>query len=105
MIKRAFQSFMRSIDGVKAWGRTSTERARIRYRWVDHLIRTFHRYQTLHGDRLAGAVTYFAFLSFFPIIALAFAVFGYIVTFRPDALDTLNRAINDQLRAWPTSST
>ncbi|WP_245657692.1 YihY/virulence factor BrkB family protein [Herbidospora mongoliensis] len=97
MIKRALQSFLRFIDVVKAWGRAKTESARIRFRWVDHLIRTIHRYQVLHGDRLAGAVTYFAFLSFFPIIALSFAVFGYVVTFRPDALQTLNQAINDQL--------
>ncbi|WP_232327037.1 YihY/virulence factor BrkB family protein [Herbidospora yilanensis] len=90
-------SSTRSIEAAKAWARDRTERARIRWRWVDHLIRTIHRYQIMHGDRLAGAVTYFAFLSFFPVIALAFAVFGYVVTFRPDALTTLNRAINEQL--------
>ncbi|GAB1820254.1 YihY/virulence factor BrkB family protein [Herbidospora sp. RD11066] len=88
---------MRWVEAAKAWTRGRTESARIRWRWVDHLIRTIHRYQVLHGDRLAGAVTYFAFLSFFPIIALAFAVFGYVVTFRPDALQTLNQAINEQL--------
>ncbi|WP_232320106.1 YihY/virulence factor BrkB family protein [Herbidospora daliensis] len=90
-------SLTRRVEAVKAWARDQTERARIRWRWADHLLLTVHRYQIMHGDRLAGAVTYFAFLSFFPIIALAFAVFGYVVTFRPDALTTLNQAINEQL--------
>lgn len=87
----------RRIDEVRAWGRMRIERDRIRFPWFDHLIRTVQRYQVQSGDRLAGAITYFAFLSFFPLIALAFALFGYIVTIRPDALATLTEAINKQL--------
>ncbi|MEV0751136.1 YihY/virulence factor BrkB family protein [Streptosporangium sp. NPDC050280] len=71
--------------------------ARIRWRWLDHLARTFQRYQIQSGDRLAGAISYFAFLSFFPIIALAFAVFGYFLSVRPDAIVTLQTAINQYL--------
>lgn len=70
---------------------------RARWHWFDHLLRTVQRYRVQHGDRLAGAVTYFAFLSFFPLIALAFAVVGYVVAIRPDALATLTRAIDAQL--------
>lgn len=70
---------------------------RIRWHWFDHLVRTFQRYQIQSGDRLAGAVSYFAFLSFFPIIALAFAVFGYFLSVRPDAVVTLQTAINQYL--------
>ncbi|MBO3745198.1 YihY/virulence factor BrkB family protein [Streptosporangiaceae bacterium NEAU-GS5] len=55
------------------------------------------RYQIQRGDRQAGTFTYFAFLSFFPLIALAFALFGYVVTFRPDALTELKTAIESQL--------
>ncbi|GLW05491.1 hypothetical protein Misp01_06210 [Microtetraspora sp. NBRC 13810] len=73
------------------------ERARVRWAWFDHLMLTVHRYHVQSGDRLAGAVTYFAFLSFFPIVALAFALFGYVVSMRPDALETLARAIDEQL--------
>ncbi|WP_344975821.1 YihY/virulence factor BrkB family protein [Streptosporangium fragile] len=69
----------------------------MRWLWFDHLIRTFHRYQLQSGDRLAGAVTYFAFLSFFPIIALAFAVFGYFLSVRPDAITALQKAIDEYL--------
>jgi membrane protein len=71
--------------------------ARVNNRWLDHLFRTVQRYNVQSGDQLAGGCTYFAFLSFFPLIALAFAVFGYIVTFRPNALKTLIQAINEQL--------
>lgn len=85
------------IETVKERGRDVVRHVRIGHRWLDHLIRTVQRYQVRSGDRLAGACTYFAFLSFFPLIALAFAVFGYIVTFRPDAVETLTRAINEQL--------
>ena len=45
----------------------------------------------------AGAVTYFAFLSFFPILALAFFVVGWIAKVYPDASDTLTDAINSVL--------
>src|SRR5262245_57558381 len=55
------------------------------------------RYQIQQGDRQAGAFTYFAFLSFFPLIALPFALFGYGVTFRPSALVELKTAIESQL--------
>jgi membrane protein len=93
----AWASILQRIEAVKQWGRNRTQHYRIRWPWVDHLIRTVHRYQSQRGDRLAGAVTYFAFLSFFPLVALAFALFGYIVTVNPHALTTLETAINQQL--------
>ncbi|WP_405144743.1 YihY/virulence factor BrkB family protein [Sphaerisporangium sp. NBC_01403] len=93
----AWASFLQRVEAVKAWGRARTEYYRVRWPWVDHLIRTVHRYQSQRGDRLAGAVTYFAFLSFFPLIALAFALFGYVVALNPHALETLEAAINQQL--------
>lgn len=40
---------------------------------------TWARYQADGGDRLAAAVTYFGFLAFFPLVALAFAALGYVV--------------------------
>src|SRR5262245_42261456 len=87
----------RRVELGRARGRDLIEHGRIRFGWFDHLLRTFQRYQVRRGNLLAGSVTYYAFLSFFPLVALAFAVFGYVVAFRPDALDTLVRAINEQL--------
>ncbi|GAC1326220.1 MAG: hypothetical protein NVSMB13_10750 [Mycobacteriales bacterium] len=46
---------------------------------LDHLIRAYSRYTADTGDRLAAAVTYFGFLSFFPLVALAFSVLGFVV--------------------------
>ncbi|WP_308170061.1 YihY/virulence factor BrkB family protein [Acrocarpospora catenulata] len=92
--------FQERFEALKARGRDLTERARIRYHWIDHLIRTVQRYQVQDGDHLAGAVTYFAFLSFFPLIALVFALFGYAVSFgwlTPGAKATISTAINQQL--------
>ncbi|GAA1001634.1 inner membrane protein YhjD [Acrocarpospora macrocephala] len=88
------------IESIKARGRGLIEYARIRFAWIDHLIRTVHRYQLQSGDHLAGSVTYFAFLSFFPLISLVFALFGYVVAFGwldPEAKKTITAAINEQL--------
>ena len=45
---------------------------------VDHVVRMVQHYGTVNGNLQAGAVTYFAFLSFFPILALAFFTVGII---------------------------
>jgi membrane protein len=65
--------------------------------WLDHLIRAWSRYQSDSGDRLAASVTYFGFLSFFPIIALAFSVAGFVVDAYPSAQHDLIRQINNFL--------
>ncbi|MEW9526964.1 YihY/virulence factor BrkB family protein [Microbispora sp. NPDC049125] len=83
----------RLVDAVKARGRAVLELERIRFRWLDHLVRTVQRYQVQTGDRLAGAITYFAFLSFFPLLALGFAVSGYVEALRA----ILTEAIAGQL--------
>ncbi|MFI6394601.1 YihY/virulence factor BrkB family protein [Nonomuraea sp. NPDC050547] len=70
---------------------------RIRRPGADHLIRTVQRYQLQFGDRLAGAVTYFAFLSFFPLMALAYAVFGYVLSVSPELELALKQVIAEQL--------
>jgi len=44
----------------------------------DHLVRMVQHYGSVKGSALAGAVTYFGFLSFFPILALAFAIVGVV---------------------------
>ncbi|WP_214408811.1 YihY/virulence factor BrkB family protein [Sphaerisporangium fuscum] len=90
-------ALLRRIDAVKERGRGTLEHYRVRWPWFDHLIRMVHRYQSQRGDRLAGAVTYFAFLSFFPLMALAFALFGYVLSVNPNALKTLVQAVNQQL--------
>ena len=90
-------SLSQRIQSVRGRGRRVREDWRVRRPSVDHLIRTVQRYQAQSGDRLAGAVTYFAFLSFFPLIALAFALLGYVLTVSETAADALRAAIVERL--------
>jgi membrane protein len=73
------------------------ERVRERRPLVDHVVRTVEHFGNVNGSALAAAVTYFAFLSFFPILALAFAVIGLVARAYPNADDDLVTAINDVL--------
>ena len=60
--------------------------------FLDHLIRAFGRYQADAGDRQAAAVTFFGFLSFFPLIALATSLLSYVLG--DDAIGTVVREVN-----------
>lgn len=81
------------IDTVKQ----RIEDARERRPLLDHLVRTVQHFGEVNGSALAAAVTYFAFLSFFPIIALAFAVVGFVSGAYPNAERDLETAINGVL--------
>lgn len=52
---------------------------------VDHVVRMQEHYGAVKSGQQAGAVTYFGFLSFFPILALSFAVIGWVSYLYPDA--------------------
>jgi membrane protein len=64
---------------------------------VDHAVLTQQHYGETKAGQQAGAVTYFGFLSIFPILALAFFVIGYVSRVYPDAQDTLVAAIDSML--------
>ncbi|MCW2748001.1 MAG: YihY/virulence factor BrkB family protein, partial [Nocardioidaceae bacterium] len=57
---------------------------------LDHFGR--HR-----GNLFAGAITYAGFLAFFPILAIALAVAGYVADIYPDAQDVVIEAIDQIL--------
>jgi membrane protein len=88
---------MARVQALKERGRRLVADWRVRRRWIDHLIRTVQRYQSTAGDRLAGALTYFAFLSFFPLIALSFAVLGYVLVADQELEKALQKAIVERL--------
>lgn len=71
--------------------------ARERRPLLDHLVRAVEHYGQVNGSALAAAVTYFAFLSFFPVLALAFAVIGFVARAYPNADEDLVTALNDVL--------
>ncbi|MQA81504.1 MAG: hypothetical protein GEV10_23985 [Streptosporangiales bacterium] len=58
---------------------------RKRFGWFDHLVRGYTRFNEQNGNSLAGSVTYFGFLSFFPLLAVGFAILVYVVVVYPDA--------------------
>lgn len=71
--------------------------ARGRSPLLDHVVRTVLHYTGVKGTMQAGAITYFAFLSFFPLLALGFFAVGYVGRFYPDARDNLTTALEQLL--------
>ena len=69
------------------------EALRRRRPFVDHAVRTQEHCGKVKAGQQAGAVTYFGFLSFFPILALAFAAVGLIANVYPDARDATVDAV------------
>ena len=64
---------------------------------VDHFARMIEHYGKVKGSALAASVTYFAFLSFFPILALAFAIFGQVTKVYKKADTALLKAADSVL--------
>jgi membrane protein len=60
---------------------------------VDHVLAMQEHYGETKAGQQAGAVTYFGFLSVFPVLALGFFVVGWVSKVYPDAQDTLVKAI------------
>lgn len=88
---------IRRFKAVQAALRARLQRVRAAAPVVDHVMRARTRYDTARGDRLAGAVTYFGFLSFFPVLALGFAVLGYVIEWYPEAHADIQNTISDAL--------
>lgn len=65
--------------------------------FVDHLVRMQEHYGAAQASQQAGAVTYFAFLSFFPVLALSLFTVGLVSTVYPDANRNLREAIDSVL--------
>lgn len=83
----------RGITSVEEYVKGVLRGLRARWRWFDHLGRAYDRYKGCRGDRLAAALTFYGFLSFFPLVALAFSVTGYAVAISPEVRDYVNKAI------------
>jgi membrane protein len=76
-----------------ARGRAAVDDLRGRNSFFDHVVRTLQHYSRVNGNGLAGSVTYYAFLSFFPILAIAFFVIGFVSKLYPEARENLTSAI------------
>lgn len=79
-------------------------RARQRRPFLDHLVRMVQRYQADAGDRLAAGVTFYWFLSLFPILLLAVAILGYVYDGPGEAQRKVQSALGSYLPG-PTRDT
>jgi membrane protein len=74
---------------------------RIKTAWAwfqrSRLWKAWKRYGDARGNLLAGGVTYFAFFSIFPAVALAFTVFGFLLQDNPQWLDEIKDYLNQTL--------
>ncbi|MCL2542243.1 MAG: YihY/virulence factor BrkB family protein [Nocardioidaceae bacterium] len=71
--------------------------ARQRSPLLDHAIRTVQHYGSVGGNQQAAGVTYFGFLSVFPVLAIAFFVIGYVARVDSEARDALTTAVGQVL--------
>jgi membrane protein len=65
-------------QGLVARAKLLLERARARWGPVDIAVRTFKRHSEVDGGSYAAALTYYTFLSLFPLLIFAVAALGYI---------------------------
>ncbi|MGW5412139.1 YhjD/YihY/BrkB family envelope integrity protein [Actinomadura geliboluensis] len=96
-MRQVINSVQGRIESLFGKGKDLLRGARDRSRWFDHQARAFERYQERRGDRLAAALTCYAFLSFFPLLALAYSLLGYVVGVSEQVRDYFVRAIDSQL--------
>jgi membrane protein len=73
------------------WGIAEQRR---RHPWFDHLARAGGRYERTQGDLMSAGVTYFAFLSLFPVLLLVASIIGLVLA--GDAL--LQQELFDAIR-------
>jgi len=50
---------------------------------IAHLVASYRHYQANHGNDLAAAITYFSFLSLFPLVLLGVSVTAFVLASRP----------------------
>ena len=83
----------KDVSRLKERGQAVVAGARARWPIVDHFARALLHYNSVMGSQLAAAATYFAFLSFFPLVALLFAAVGYVVDYVPNAEAAVTKAL------------
>jgi membrane protein len=67
---------------------------REKWRWLDHLIRANEAFTERYGNQFAAAITYFSVLSLFPLLMIAFAVAGFVLSAQPELLNELKEGIS-----------
>jgi membrane protein len=66
-------------------------------RFLSRPVQAYRHYTDRNGSMLAAAVTYFAFLSLFPLLALSFATVGFVAHYVPDAQHVMDAVLRGLL--------
>ena len=66
-------------------------------RFLSRPVQAYRHYAARNGSMLAAAVTYFAFLSLFPLLALSFAAVGFVAHYVPDAQHVMDAVLQGLL--------
>jgi membrane protein len=83
------------VTGLVARGAELVDRWRRRWPWFDHLARAGGRYNRMDGDLMAAGVTYFAFLSLFPMVLLAASIAGLVLAGNRPLQEQINDAVRE----------
>jgi membrane protein len=79
-------------------------RLRARWAWFDHLARAGGRYRRRQGDLMAAGVTYFGFLSLFPVLLLVASVVGLLLSgntlLQQQLYDAIREAVPGSTGDW-----
>ncbi|MFN2478366.1 MAG: inner membrane protein YhjD [Pseudonocardiaceae bacterium] len=70
------------------------QRFRLRYSWLDDLVRAGQSYTANHGDHYAAAITFFSVLSLVPLLMIVFAAAGFVLAGDPELLHQLQDQIH-----------
>jgi membrane protein len=76
------------------------DRLRGRYGWLDHVVRAYQRFDDRNGGFYAAGLTYYTIFAIFPLVMVGFAAFGFLLSRRPQLLNT----IDDHIRSAVTGA-
>jgi membrane protein len=98
------RSLRARITGIPAAFEALKARLRARWPFVDHLARAGGRYRRRQGDLMAAGVTYFGFLSLFPLLLLVGSIAGLVLSgnslLQQELYDAIREAIPGTTGDW-----
>ena len=76
------------------------DRLRARFKWFDHVMRAYQRFDDRNGGFFAAGLTYYTIFALFPLLMVGFAVVGFMLSRRPQLLSS----IDDHIRVSVTGA-
>src|SRR6185312_852170 len=73
------------------------DRLRARYAWFDHVMQAQTRYRESKGDFFAAGITYYTMFALFPMLMVAFAIAGFVLSRQPDLLEDIDNWVKQTI--------